>query len=346
MARPSLGSNPINLATDTTTPLPPHDTNTVVEEDEDEHPIIVVPPAIVEDLTDEEKREREGYARFVWRTVVDLEGVSVELLGDGTKALSKGKGRASEVVLHEEGGEGEVDEAAELGRIAEDDELAKGDDELRTVEEPMMGPGHEDVGDDDDDGFAIDPALATLAPAPATTAPTSAAKNTSTEPAAAATTSATQATTSTPGGIPESEKHDLMLLKEKYGDKVVLRASIAYSRPETSSASAWTAVAYLLASFHVSNVILFYLAAVLPPPSAAEIGEKEMTSSLRLLPALVEGTKSLAILTVMIALPNWFLAVTCTMTALVVVNVLQRTWVAREAFAEEESRKILETKTS
>ncbi|KAJ9091727.1 hypothetical protein QFC21_007122 [Naganishia friedmannii] len=120
---------------------------------------------------------------------------------------------------------------------------------------------------------------------------------------------------------------------------------IAYSRPETSSASAWTAVAYLLASFHVNNVILFYLAAVLPPPSAAEIGEKEMTS-LRLLPALVEGTESLAIFTVMIALPNWFLAVTCTMTTLVVVNVLQRTWVAREAFAEEESGKILKTKTS
>ncbi|KAJ9096859.1 hypothetical protein QFC21_005132 [Naganishia friedmannii] len=245
-------ANPINLATDTTTPLPPHDTNTVVEEDEDGHPIIVVPPAIVEDLTVEEKREREGYARFVWRTVVDLEGVSVELLGDGTKALSKGKGRASEVVLHEEGGEGEVDEAAELGRIAEDDELAKGDDELRTVEEPMVGAGHEDDADDVDDGFAIDPALATLAPAPATTAPTSAAKNTSTEPAAVATTPATQ--TTPPGGIPESEKHDLMLLKEKYGDKVVLRASESmimnaltgsYVRPARMSNIVYTALQYI-----------------------------------------------------------------------------------------------------
>ncbi|KAJ9113697.1 hypothetical protein QFC22_006006 [Naganishia vaughanmartiniae] len=220
-------ANPINLATDSS-PVTPHNNshdtngNTVVEEDEDGHPIIVVPPAVVEDLTDEEKREREGYAVFVWRTVVQLDGVSVELLGDAGKAqLGKGRGRASEVVLDLQG------EHDEMGRIEEDDELAKRDDELRTIDTPMeMNPDDAD----DDHGFAIDPALEASASAsapPQSTDVLSATTQTQQEPSHSAATASADTSAGAPAtsNIPESEKYDLLLLKEKYGDKVVLRAS-------------------------------------------------------------------------------------------------------------------------
>jgi hypothetical protein len=163
-------ANPINLATDSS-PVTHHDTanthNTVVEEDEDGHPIIVVPPAVVEDLTDEEKKEREGYATFVWRTVVDLEGVSVELLGGGDAAKAQNRGKEKG-----KGKEGEVD-GEEMGRIPEDDELAKGDEELRTIEAMDLGHEHDGGGGDvEDEGFAIDPALSAMAPVAPDPAPT------------------------------------------------------------------------------------------------------------------------------------------------------------------------------
>lgn len=213
-----------------------------MEEDEDGHPIIVVPPAIVEDLSEEEKKEREGYARYVWGVVVGLEGVTVELLGDGAKGNnSKTKGKANQNPAQAQN-EGEDDDG-ELGRIPEDDELAKNDEELRTID--AMDIEHDDH---DEEGFAIDPALSELtsaavppAAATPTTATTTIAGDAQTvkvtqDPIAAPTATSdsepaavaikTNATAVTPAsGIPESEKADLMLLKEKYGDKVVLRAS-------------------------------------------------------------------------------------------------------------------------
>jgi len=90
----------------------------------------------------------------------------------------------------------------------------------------------------------------------------------------------------------------------------------------------------LLSSFHVNNVILFYLSSALPPSKTNEM------TSLRMIPAIIEGTESLVLLTLMILSPGWFCWIAWTMAMAVGVNIVQRTILAYSAF-EEEGRKAL-----
>lgn len=98
-------------------------------------------------MTQEQEQEREHYAAYVWRMVVDLEAMSVGLLGAQKKVS--------------------------------------------------------EVGDGETEGEVLDPAL-TLGDA-----------------------AAAKGNADTGSSELEAEKHDLMALKEKYGDKVVIRANDA-----------------------------------------------------------------------------------------------------------------------
>ncbi len=98
------------------------------------------------------------------------------------------------------------------------------------------------------------------------------------------------------------------------------------------------ASALLLGSFHVNNVVLFYLAALpapkAPPAGAGKVDRKHLTS-LRMMPALVEGTESIVFFTAMIACPRWFVGIASMMTAAVVVNVVQRLLTFQQQVADE-----------
>ena len=113
------------------------------------------------------------------------------------------------------------------------------------------------------------------------------------------------------------------------GDFIVyslLPISIAIGQDATPRC--WEAVAILEATFHVNNFILFYVAAV------AENGEgkgslkaKELTSVM-MRPALIEGTESGVIFTLMLAFPSYIEASSWLMAGLVIIGIMQRTlWV-------------------
>lgn len=106
----------------------------------------------------------------------------------------------------------------------------------------------------------------------------------------------------------------------------------------------WLAVALAEASFHVNNFVLFYVAAVTEKKRAdravAAGGKgkekekddrqvKELTSvSMR--PALVEGTESGAIFTLMLIRPDWTEMLCFLLSAAVAVGIMQRvSWTVR-----------------
>lgn len=79
------------------------------------------------------------------------------------------------------------------------------------------------------------------------------------------------------------------------------------------------ATAWLLASFHINNTILFYIAAVMEKFRA----QREVTA-LTMRPALVEGAESSILFLVMLLWPAWYSWVASIMTALVVFGCFQR----------------------
>lgn len=93
----------------------------------------------------------------------------------------------------------------------------------------------------------------------------------------------------------------------------------------------WLAVAIAESSFHVNNFVLFFVAAVTERKKAEKVkqgekedaGVKELTSvSMR--PALVEGTESGVIFTLMLAMPAWTEALCWILAAGVLVGIAQR----------------------
>ncbi|KAL8764545.1 MAG: hypothetical protein Q9209_007976 [Squamulea sp. 1 TL-2023] len=113
---------------------------------------------------------------------------------------------------------------------------------------------------------------------------------------------------------------------------------IAVAQASTSNAesSVWPSVAVLEATFHINNFILFYVAAVAEKVSKTQgsgnpkKAKQEELTSVMMRPALVEGMESGLIFTAMLAFPNLLQTLSWSMSTLVAVGILQRTfWVIK-----------------
>ena len=89
-----------------------------------------------------------------------------------------------------------------------------------------------------------------------------------------------------------------------------------------------TAVAWLLASFVVNAASWMYLAAVLERRHAGAAARGELTT-VTMPPGLVAGTETVVLYAVMLAVPEWRLALVRLMTGLVALTVVQRVAWAR-----------------
>jgi hypothetical protein len=189
------------------------------------------------EVSQEQEQEREHYAAYVWRMMVDLDGMSVVMLGQPGKV---GPNRV----------EGNRVETQKM----DVDDSAAVEDHLATVDQERNGDEEMDTLADVHGDFMLDPALAMEAQAvphtslhqayedanathpDASLADAIQAAVTPLNPAPTDDALATVNPTDAPALVPEpiepekeleAEKHDLMLLKDKYGDKVVMRASEA-----------------------------------------------------------------------------------------------------------------------
>lgn len=104
----------------------------------------------------------------------------------------------------------------------------------------------------------------------------------------------------------------------------------------------WLAVALAEASFHVNNFVLFYVAAVTEKKRAGAVrsqakgkgGEEDKTvkelTSVSMRPALIEGTESGAIFTLMLIRPYWTETLCILLAAAVAIAIVQRvSWTVR-----------------
>jgi phosphatidylglycerophosphate synthase len=93
--------------------------------------------------------------------------------------------------------------------------------------------------------------------------------------------------------------------------------------------TAWSAVAVLLGLFFVNAISWSYLAAVLEKRGAGAATTGEATT-ITMPPALVEGTETVVLFSLFVALPQWASWIFVLMAALVAVNVVQRlAWARR-----------------
>lgn len=97
---------------------------------------------------------------------------------------------------------------------------------------------------------------------------------------------------------------------------------------QNGTPACWRAVAFLEATFHVNNFILFYVAAVAEKRHGKDDEVSKDLTSVMMRPALVEGMESAVIFTAMLALPSHVQALSCLMIGAVSVGIVQRTqWV-------------------
>ena len=95
-----------------------------------------------------------------------------------------------------------------------------------------------------------------------------------------------------------------------------------------STPACWRAVAFLEATFHVNNFILFYIAAVSEKSADRDSRRSKELTSVMMRPALVEGMESAVIFTAMLAVPGYLLGISWLMAVAVSVGIVQRTrWV-------------------
>jgi hypothetical protein len=87
----------------------------------------------------------------------------------------------------------------------------------------------------------------------------------------------------------------------------------------------WRSVAYLEATFHINNFVLFYVAAVAAKVDSEHGKQKsaELTS-LAMRPALIEGFESGIMFTVMLAFPSYIESVAWVMGCTVIAGIVQR----------------------
>lgn len=98
--------------------------------------------------------------------------------------------------------------------------------------------------------------------------------------------------------------------------------------PITEHAPAWMAVAFLEATFHLNNFILFYVAAVEAKSGRDVAQETARLTSVLMKPALVEGLEAGLFFTFMILFPQWIGILSWVMSAAVGVGIVQRlVWV-------------------
>lgn len=183
------------------------------------------------EVSQEQEQEREHYAAYVWRMMVDLEGMSVVMLGQPGK-VGPNRVEGNRV----ESQKMDVDDSAAVEDHLAIDQERNGDEEMDTLADvhgdfmldPALAIPHTSLHQAYEDANATHPD-ATLADAiQAAATPLNAG------PAddALATVNPTDAPALVFEPLDaekelEAEKHDLMLLKDKYGDKVVMRASEA-----------------------------------------------------------------------------------------------------------------------
>jgi phosphatidylglycerophosphate synthase len=99
--------------------------------------------------------------------------------------------------------------------------------------------------------------------------------------------------------------------------------------------SAWVAAAALLATFYVNGIAWAYLAALLERRGAGAAASGERTSVT--MPAgVVEGTETLVLFALALAVPQWSVAIMWIMAAAVVAGVVQRAVTAGRALGREE----------
>ncbi len=90
----------------------------------------------------------------------------------------------------------------------------------------------------------------------------------------------------------------------------------------------WAIAAALLATFYVNAVSLLLLSSILEKRSAGRAHSGE-TTTVTLPPALIEGTETIVLFTLALAIPAWADTVFVVMALGVIVSVLQRAVAAR-----------------
>ena len=92
--------------------------------------------------------------------------------------------------------------------------------------------------------------------------------------------------------------------------------------------TSWTITAVLLATFYINAVSLLMLSSVLEKRAAGARQQGE-TTTVTMPPALIEGTETIVVFTVALAVPQWANAVFVVMAIAVGVGIVQRTVAAR-----------------
>lgn len=112
--------------------------------------------------------------------------------------------------------------------------------------------------------------------------------------------------------------------------------SVAYGQSVKGhmSNTGWLIVAFLEASFHVNNFVLFYCAAV-----AAKKDDDELTS-VTMKPALVEGFEAGMLFTAMLVWPQRLVALSALMSLGVAMGTVQRVTALVEVFSHIDARAV------
>ena len=114
-------------------------------------------------------------------------------------------------------------------------------------------------------------------------------------------------------------------------------SSLALDAEHTSVFRLWLAVAVTEATFHINNFVLFFVAAVMEKRKAEHSKAGKQTdasicelTSVSMRPALVEGSESGAIFTLMLAVPEWTETLCWILSVGVVAGTAQRVlWTVR-----------------
>lgn len=102
----------------------------------------------------------------------------------------------------------------------------------------------------------------------------------------------------------------------------------------TDEHATWVAVSVLLAVLFVNAISWAYLSALLEKRALGARSRGE-TTSVTMPGALIEGTETIVLYTILVGVPSWSAATAAVMAGLVSVNVVQRLWWASRALAPD-----------
>ena len=95
----------------------------------------------------------------------------------------------------------------------------------------------------------------------------------------------------------------------------------------------WLSIAFVEATFHINNFVLFYCAAIAAKPGRGEV------TSVTMKPALMEGLESGLFFTAMLIWPSYIGILCWVMGGLVVAGVVQRAWYLSEVLSRAQRKK-------